>query len=235
MLIEKMPIYKKVNKKFFKKWTSEMAYVLGFISADGYITINKRGGHFLGIQITDKSLLVKIRNVMGSDHKISKRVMRENERPLYRLQIGSIEICEDLDKLGIKQNKTNNMVIPSLPEQYSSDFVRGYFDGDGNVWVGKINKGRAKPILVIMTVFTSCSGVFLKQLQTCLLSLGLRKGCIYKSKQGYYRLQYSVSDSLKIYDFMYNSTHLRNKLFLARKKKVFLKFIERHRKNAVVV
>jgi len=52
-----VPVYKSVNKDFFKIWTREMAYVLGFFSADGYITINKRGGQFWCIQITDKKLL----------------------------------------------------------------------------------------------------------------------------------------------------------------------------------
>ncbi len=32
-----MPIYKTKNEAFFKKWTPEMAYVLGFFTADGTI------------------------------------------------------------------------------------------------------------------------------------------------------------------------------------------------------
>lgn len=68
-----MPIYKKVNTRFFKKWSDDMAYVLGFFAADGGITINNRGGYYIDIHICDGNLLYKIRKVLESDHKISKR------------------------------------------------------------------------------------------------------------------------------------------------------------------
>ena len=52
-----MPIYKKIYKNFFKKWTPDMAYVLGFIYADGNIIHTKRGTWFWSIQITDEDIL----------------------------------------------------------------------------------------------------------------------------------------------------------------------------------
>jgi len=42
-----MPIYKTKNENFFKKWTPEMAYVLGFFAADGSMVKNKRGACFI--------------------------------------------------------------------------------------------------------------------------------------------------------------------------------------------
>jgi hypothetical protein len=80
-----MPIYKKVNKSFFKKWSHDMAYVLGFFAADGYITHNKRGASFWSIQIVDKKLLYEIRKVTGSEHAISERIRGGNESTMYRL------------------------------------------------------------------------------------------------------------------------------------------------------
>ncbi len=226
-----MPIYKEVNKKFFKKWNPEMAYVLGFFAADGYITINKRGGHFWSIQITDEDLLNNIRRVIRSNHKISSRKKIGNKKISYRLQIGSMEMCEDLSQLGFSERKTKNLSIPNVPEKYFKDFVRGYFDGDGNVWVGYTHKKSKNPLNVVRTVFTSCALEFLSTLGKRLEKFSIYKGVVSKGKGNYYRLTYSVHGSLKLYDFMYNG--LKSDLFLNRKKMVFDRFIESRRVAAV--
>ena len=202
-----------------------MAYILGFFSADGYITVNKRGGQFCCIQITDKKLLEEIKKAIKSEHKISTRVGGRNESTLYRLQIGSIEMCDDLRKLGLRERKTKSLVVPNVPDKYLADFARGYFDGDGNVWMGFLNKQRVKPILALKTMFTSCSLVFLNQFHNKLREFGTEGGSVYLSKGNYYRLQFSSNDSLKLYDFMYNQcVSCKMRLFLERKKKIFEKF-----------
>ncbi|MEI8337742.1 MAG: LAGLIDADG family homing endonuclease, partial [bacterium] len=208
-----------------------MSYVLGFFAADGYITINRRGGQFWSIQITDKDLLENIRRVIESNHKIGFRQKVGNSKALYRLQIGSIEMCEDLSKLGFKKRKTKNLSIPNVPEKYFKDFVRGYFDGDGNVWVGYTHKKSKKPLLVIRTVFTSCSLEFLETLRNRLEKVFVDKGVIGKEGGNYHRLTYSVHGSLKLYNFMYNG--LESHLFLNRKKVVFDRFVEKRRVAAV--
>lgn len=223
-----MPIYKKVNKNFFKKWTPEMAYVLGFFAADGYITVNKRGGQFWCMDISDKKHIEKIKKVIQSDHKISIRRRKGGKYKTYRLQIGSPEICDDLRKLGFDERKTKNMVVPNVPKKYFSNFVRGYFDGDGNVWSGLIHKGREVWSLSIQVVFTSCSEIFLFDLKTKLDQFGIKNGVLRKNKGNFYRLTYSVFSSLKLYNFMYNDLSTSN-LFLKRKKDVFGKYINMKR------
>ncbi len=82
-----MPIYKEINVKFFKKWTPEMAYILGFFAADGNMLKNKRGAHFIEFNTVDKELLEKIKKTLRSDHKISARRRSEKWATCYRLQI----------------------------------------------------------------------------------------------------------------------------------------------------
>jgi intein-encoded DNA endonuclease-like protein len=223
-----VPIYKKVNKNFFKVWTPSMAYVLGFFAADGYITVNKRGGQFWCIQITDKELLESIRKAIEAEHKISIRLPKKlGENIIYRLQIGSIEMCNYLRRLGFLERKTKNLVIPNVPKEYFSDFVRGYFDGDGNVWSGLVHKERKTKNYVIFIAFTSCSYEFLKNLHNRLNLIGVFGGSIYKSKKREFcRLQFSTSSALKLYDFMYNRrVEDFFGLFLNRKKKIFDKYM----------
>ena len=204
-----------------------MAYVLGFFAADGYITKNKNGGLYWCIQITDRELLYRIRDSLGSTHKISKRIMKAGEKPLYRLQIGSTELCHDLFKLGFNENKTKRLNFPEIANKYLPDFVRGYFDGDGNVWCGLVHKERKTKTFVISTVFTSCSREFLDGLRLSLESVNICKGVLRENKDNYHRLTYSVISSLKIFNFMYNgSVFSKNGLFLNRKKIVFEKYIK---------
>lgn len=212
-----------------------MAYVLGFFAADGYMTVNKRGGHFWNIQITDGQLLNSIKKTIGSNHKISRRIVRGNDRPLYRLQIGSKEMFGDLYTLGMRQDKTRSLVVPKIKKQYLGDFVRGYFDGDGNVWVGHVHKKRNIKTFVIQTAFTSCSLDFLTKLKEILNKGGVDNGFLLKNKRNYFRLVFSVRGSLKLYNLMYNRIVDSGKLFLLRKKKIFDKFIKYRLDNAVVV
>jgi len=201
-----------------------MAYILGFFAADGYITHNKRGAYFWCIQITDKDILEKIKKIIQAEHKISSRIpKRKTEKTLYRLQIGSKEMCHDLYKLGFKERKTKNLALPNVPKKYLPDFSRGYFDGDGNVWVGFRSTKRVRPTPVINTVFTSCSKEFLEELESGFLNAGIPQGALRKGTGNYYRLVYSINGSLKLYDFMYNGC-IEDSLFLSRKKRIFEKF-----------
>lgn len=219
-----MPIFRALNRNFFKKWTQEMAYVLGFFAADGYITVNKRGGQFWSIQITDKELLYRIREALGAEHKISKRPGKGNNKTQYRLQIGSIEMCNDLRKIGFFEQKTKSMSVPDIPDKHFADFTRGYFDGDGNMWAGLLHKERKIQTPTLFIAFTSCSVPFLSELKKK-LSTFCCGGCIYRSKRNYARLQYSSQDSLKLYDFMYNHcNYKRSGLFLERKRQVLQKY-----------
>lgn len=217
-----MPIYKDINKKFFKKWSEEMAYVLGFIFADGNIIYTKRNTWFLSIQITDKDILMKIREVMNSSHVISKRKTGKKHKNLYRLQIGSKEICSDLIKLGVIERKSNTMSFPIVPNEYFSNFLRGYFDDDGGVWVGPKNKRQNIRKYVISTFFTSGNKDFLVVLAKLLKKRGIKGDCIVKKERGY-DLKYSINDSLILYKIMYNS---RCSLFLVRKRERFEKYIK---------
>lgn len=222
-----MPIPRAINKDFFKKWSPEMAYVLGFFAADGYMTLNGRGAHFWNIQIVDRDILEGIKKAIQSDHKISTRTRKGNEQIMYRLQIGSKEMCNDLLKLGFTPNKTKSLSVPHVPKKYFAHFVRGYFDGDGNVWVGYVHKERETKLRTIRTVFTSCSNAFLETMREQLEWFGIPKGVLSKGKGNYYRLTYSVVNSLKLSDFMYNhKVSVPEGLFLERKKDRFREFIE---------
>lgn len=170
--------------------------------------------------------LVFFRDVLESEHTIHSRKWRDTESVQYRLQIGSKEMCEDLESLGVSQKKAHTMRLPKVPKRYFGSFVRGYFDGDGNVWVGQIHKNREKKNTTIQTAFTSCSKPFLLSLQSRLIVSGLGQGSL-SCKMKAFCLKYSVNDSLKLYNLMYSETC--SGLYLNRKKRIFEKFIKMRR------
>ena len=71
------------NENFFKKWTPNMAYVLGFIYADGNLIHTKRGTWFWSLQITDKDILEEIKKALDSSHIVSKKKKHENQKQSF--------------------------------------------------------------------------------------------------------------------------------------------------------
>ena len=220
-----VPIYKKINKDFFKKWNTEMAYVLGFIYADGNIICTKRNTWFWSLQINDKDILEEIKKVLNSEHVISKKKIYNNQGQSYRLQVGSKEMCEDLMHLGLTERKSKTILLPKVPKKYFPDFLRGYFDGDGGVWVGFKNKKRIHKIYAISTAFTSGSREFLIALKEVLSEYEILGGSLVQKERGF-DLKYSIGDSLILYKIMYNNTCT---LFLKRKKDKFEGYIAKMR------
>lgn len=135
----------KVDENFFKCInTEEKAYILGFICADGHIEKDRLK---ITVSIKDKDILKKIRYAMHSNHPI-KEIQRINPYKktnrkiliLSELMIGSVELVKPLFNMGLTTNKTytlNGDILKYIPKYLIRDFLRGYFDGDGNVFFGR--------------------------------------------------------------------------------------------------
>ncbi|MBI5401249.1 hypothetical protein HZB05_00240 [Candidatus Wolfebacteria bacterium] len=221
-----MPIYKTKNENFFKKWSPQMAYVLGFFTADGNMIKNKRGAHFIEFQSIDKEIIYKIREAFNSNLYIGEyQPKNKNCKKRYRLQIGSKIIFKDLLGLGMAPNKSLTIELPKIPKKYFSDFIRGYFDGDGNVTTGKyIRKDTKKQKVYIISGFTCGSKNFLEKLHMRFKKESdIIGGSLYYHTRGF-RLYFSTKDSLSLYNLMYKN--IDNSLFLSRKKKIFEKYFK---------
>lgn len=209
-----MPIRKEIDELFFTKWSNDMAYVLGFFAADGNMRENKRGGCFIDFCVTDREIIEKIRRAMKSNHKISIRRSNNSKwKDCFRLQIGSKKIFSDLTKLGFSENKSNNMKFPIIPPKFLSDFVRGYFDGDGCIYFSSIfARDRNKKRFVFSASFVSGSKSFLSKLKDVLLRQGIVRGGSIKNKERGFELAFSNLDSLALFSFLYNNDRSDMKL-----------------------
>lgn len=230
-----MPIQRSLNQDFFKQWSPEMAYVLGYFAADGSMLKNSRGGHFIEFTSTDRSLLVIVKRVCCASQRLSTR-LRDNPKwkRQYRLQIGSIEWFRDLSRLGFTQAKSNRLTFPKVPAKYIGHFVRGYFDGDGCVYFKKLKYAdRDYKRWVLLSLFTSGSRDFLLSLWKVMRQNGVNGGAIQSKNRGF-ELKFSHRDSIALYRLMYDTAPIAG-LYLSRKRRIFRKAVRVLRPHAVVV
>lgn len=126
----------KVNDDYFANQNDKMAYFLGFLMADGNVssTDNK-------IQIClseeDADFLEIFYNEIGGS-PIAHYTQNNGKQKICRWQCLSSKIKKDLIYYDVIPRKTGFAKIPTnLRKDFYPDFIRGYFDGDGCIWIEK--------------------------------------------------------------------------------------------------
>lgn len=215
-----------VNKNFFQEWSPAMAYVLGFWFADGSVerSIAIRG-HYVRVGSTELEIISYIKRQLSAEHKIHK-TLRPAQKNYYLLRIGDKHMFDELVALGVVERKSRTALFPKVPKKFLSHFIRGYFDGDGCVYLEKSKDGSYKRLT---TVFTSGSINFLTQLRIVLAreihTPFTKKISTTRSGAGAtaFQLRYSSRDSLKLYSFLYKNVN--DAFYLKRKHASFKTFM----------
>jgi hypothetical protein len=123
--------------------TSEKAYWLGFLYADGNVYIPKinegktKGGRIeIALKADDDYHLYNFVNCLNGNMPIKYRdiTLNDNIYKSCRLQIGSMKMALDLMNHGCIPNKSLILEFPKfLSDNLLPHFIRGYIDGDGCV------------------------------------------------------------------------------------------------------
>ncbi len=130
------------NKDFFSVIdTEEKAYWLGFICADGYV--NDRDNMVsIGISPKDRNHLEKFSNLFNVPiYEYNYGIMSHN----VRSSVYSKTIHNSLTAMGVIQNKSftdMSKVFDFIPKVLYSHFIRGYFDGDGSIYLVENSEGK---------------------------------------------------------------------------------------------
>src|SRR3989344_301385 len=119
---------KTFNENFFKTWSPSMAYVLGFISADGAVIDARKSSRtcYTSISSNDIELLEQIKTAMNSKHTVKKRLAHYTKfkngvyfcKDSYVLRFGSKIMFQDLVNLGVTPRKSLRLKIPPVPNIY---------------------------------------------------------------------------------------------------------------------
>ncbi len=118
-----------LNHNSFDVITKSSAYWAGFLAADGNVDSKNRVR--LMLKYEDISHLVKFANFLGSTHKIQSNTTTYDR---CALDITSKNIVGKLSQYyNIVPVKSLILLPPTNLDGYTTDFIRGYFDGDGSV------------------------------------------------------------------------------------------------------
>ena len=206
-----------VNEKFFSDWSPEMAYVLGFIYADGNMS---RDAYKIRIDSKDIQILEDIRVAMDSTHPVSKQ--KNKNGYWYELMVSNKALYGDLRKLGVFPNKSLTMRLPEIPSEYMKDFIRGYFDGDGCIY--EVKRKRPTPGLEID--FATGSKDFAIKIINVLnenVHVSIR---LTNPRKNYYRIRGWNQASEAIFNYMYSENPT---LYLKRKYDKFLDIMSKRK------
>ena len=127
--------YLDYEEKYFDAIDSPTkAYWLGFLYADGYVTSNDRWG--LELCYDDLEHMQNFIKCFKYNGQLRERTRNGNKSCSF--QIKNKHMSEMLIGKGVVRNKTDILLFPSeeqLSKEFYSHFIRGFFDGDGCVYV----------------------------------------------------------------------------------------------------
>ena len=139
----------------------EKAYFLGFMYADGCVcddyTIN------LGLQESDFSILEKFKKNLQSSRPIAfgKRKM-DNHKNMNILALNSMKLSKRLIELGCTPRKSLTLKFPTsdqVPEHLIRHFIRGYFDGDGSIYISKTRVSTLTCYCCVVSTLEFCNKI----------------------------------------------------------------------------
>ena len=176
------------KRDFFKVIdTEEKAYWLGFIFADGNVSIQEKHAYILslGLSIRDEPHLKLFKLALDTDIKIYHKKHTDpnnhSNKDAFescRIDISSKELCRDLIDKGCIPAKSLKKKLPAyskVPKHLYRHFLRGYFDGNGSISIS--NKG-------YITVTLASSVALIEGLIILLQKeLGIRPKKIYHPKK----------------------------------------------------
>lgn len=193
--------------------TANKAYIYGFLYADGSVYGNTVA---IGINTIDSYILEFIMRELNSENGINRdiRYSTFGMKDISHISFTSEKMVKDLMKYGmVYQKSIYAEKIPELASDLVRHFIRGYFDGNGTVYIDKKSQKNKFG-------FYSTESLLLKIQKLLSEEINLSVNKIYK-KEGCYLLSYSKKkDIVAFYNYIYDNAEI----YLKRKKDKFINF-----------
>ena len=216
-----------VNHNYFENIDNEeKAYWLGFLFADGCVRKTKSGSQLvLKLSVKDEEHLKLFKDNIESEHKIGyhqnttltkKGTPSTSDNCLIR--INSNKLINDLINQGCIPRKTFTINKPIIDEKFYKDFIRGFYDGDGNFFYSEKTKASVVTIVCASEKFRE----FLIEVMSKIPNIGK----IHENKEKYTIKIVNIVGIVSFLDYVYEESNIH----LKRKKEYYEKYRE-YRKN----
>ena len=222
-----------VNDDYFETINCEQkAYWLGFLCADGWINKRSTGQDrlVLDISIKDKEHLYIYKKDLSFEGNIKDYIIKSGEFKGYQhssVSITSQKLVDSLSKYGCTPNKSLTLTFPDIPIKWINHFVRGYFDGDGSVFISNEKHWRSKKISPVIHYRFIGTKKILNDINT---HIGL-DGYISQPKGKAYELAYKRNKKLiPFYIYLYTNATV----YLKRKQEIFSSHIQERCSETII-
>lgn len=181
--------------------TEEDAYLLGYITADGYVCASRNTVR-LKTKAEDEDILHKINKYLDSDYDVKYETHNITGNTLSRLSFHDKDFVDTLISYGLIQGKSGKEIfIKSIPNHLMRHYIRGLFDGDG--YILKIGKGTG--LCGSYDVLANTRAFLLEALD---LNVGDKYPVRYAQNQHVHKLAFSGDTAVKIIKYLYQDSNI---------------------------
>lgn len=221
--LRKKKILYPIDETYFEEInTSDKAYILGLLYSDGHMLTNRKQ---IRLKLTDIDLLEQVKTKMKYNKPLNdNKTLKETHKKAKTLIICNTKIYDDLNKLGCYKNKTFDCNLPNLNDEYLGDFLRGFFDGDGCIYVGKDkrNDNLVGEVVVIST--NNFINDVIKYLNICEINASYFSDRNHDNRIGKFRIR--QHDSLTKFFMLIYGNITNDSIYLERKYNKYKQFLK---------
>lgn len=216
---------RKFNDRFFDVIDNEeKAYWLGFLFADGCVQNKKTGQKLISLAVTDKEVIDKFIFSINGDFET------KTYKGIHVVHLTSDIMFNSLVKLGCVPRKSLVLRFPELQDNLIHHFIRGYFDGDGSVYITK-PKNYNKTTTVYSSIGVGICGTkeFLEKVSEKSSTNKAKKDK--RKENNIWYLSFSGTKKAKaFYEYLYKDASL----YLSRKKDKFEKYFKEKGSTTII-
>ncbi|MBQ8626167.1 MAG: LAGLIDADG family homing endonuclease [Agathobacter sp.] len=179
--------------------TEEDAYILGFITADGYLS-ETRNSLVIKLHSRDEDILRKICTYLEYDGEIQHLVHQQTHNILSNVRFCSSQLIQNLKKYGLHRKKSlQETFCTDMPEHLTRHYIRGLIDGDGFI------KQSAKGIGLCgsQNITTNVAKYLIQELNLN-IPLKIRR----EGESDLHRMEFSGNNAVKIMKYLYEDSRI---------------------------